>query len=878
MSDPPLDVLGALGLLPPPAAPPIAGDDDVASADADAFVDPAVLLSDPVVPIPRADPAPPGAGESGAPKAAAEEEDDDEDEKEKAVAAGEDQDASPAEASVFPPGDGSDAGPPDPFGDGIFGPASSLLPDAHALSDEGSGPSDLLATDLLSADSLWDDDENDHAGEAARNSDAVATTSDAIAATSSRARSEGPTEAEAVIQRLLARPKPSRRWWAFAALVVAVAGLVAITLLPVYLLAEARETVATCFARVEGDPSLAARDCVPEANGTLRWPAEMPWFAAEDTQLRVDAAYRAAVLSFAEATVGTPRRDAETQAARKVLEVGRGVVAPQGLGPPSQVLVGAFAPWVEAALEADDRRMRTRGFFAARALGDVDALRRLSLGADERDHFALSLRRGAALCLLDQATAGREALLAADAAHRQMTDGHGGFGLARLGLAACRFEGHELDPRNLRPGLLPALAQVEASVNPAVGLDRMRSLLEARDVALAAEPRLRLAATLIGARDPGGLVQALSWLAPRHGPAAALDPLPFRSRGHLVDPRTPDHAVLPSPEAAVTGAQRLLDAVAARRADGDPDALECTGDECPTEAVLAAPDPFARRMATLMLLDAAREHVRRGAVEPAVEILRRVRPLVSPDTRAHLALLSLAADDADTTLELLPPETATADETEAAPSRLRFRHHLRAMALAEQGRFAEAFASAETAFGWARRAARDATRTADPTFEAQVHRTEDVAASAWLWAALGLRIDRGAEVGTALANDDDGAHTEALSPVKRWLRLALAPESERRPQRRDLALRNPPLGALAPAIYLAARAVPAEADAEVWLDRVLADLHRRAPVLAAGGRADAAAWRDDPEAAATWHARRDALLRPVTDVATATLAYLADWR
>ena len=64
-------------------------------------------------------------------------------------------------------------------------------------------------------------------------------------------------------------------------------------------------------------------------------------------------------------------------------------------------------------------------------------------------------------------------------------------------------------------------AQVEASVRPVEGLDRVRALLEEPNQKLAPEQRLRLAATAIGAR-PSSLLASLTWLAPRNRPAAAI--------------------------------------------------------------------------------------------------------------------------------------------------------------------------------------------------------------------------------------------------------------------------------------------------------------------------------------------------------------------
>src|SRR5690606_2115569 len=152
------------------------------------------------------------------------------------------------------------------------------------------------------------------------------------------------------------------------------------------------------------------------------------------------------------------------------------------------------------------------------------------------------------------------------------------------------------------------------------------------------------------------------------------------------------------------------------------------------------------------------------------------------------------------------------------------------LALAHLRRFDEALPAAEAAYAAAALAEDDVTSGALPALGTER------AAAAWLWGALAARAGRGREVRAVL----DQAGREELTPVVDWLELAVPPEGQRRALRLAAGLSEAPASTLPAAMDLVARALPAGADVEIWLDRIFDATHRHAPLGAMLARAEAA--------------------------------------
>ena len=74
-----------------------------------------------------------------------------------------------------------------------------------------------------------------------------------------------------------------------------------------------------------------------------------------------------------------------------------------------------------------------------------------------------------------------------------------------------------------------------------------------------------------------------------------------------------------------------------------------------------------------------------------------------------------------------------------------------------------------------------------PGYASPKERAADRQAAAWLWGALALQVDKGAEVIALLR----GAQDDELSAVAQWLELGTATEDERRPMRWSLRMSDP---------------------------------------------------------------------------------------
>ncbi|RLB61437.1 MAG: hypothetical protein DRI90_11345, partial [Deltaproteobacteria bacterium] len=512
--------------------------------------------------------------------------------------------------------------------------------------------------------------------------------------------------------------------------------------------------------------------------------------------------------------------------------------------------------------------LRAYAFKSARAVAAIEPLRKLSLSSDPADHPALNLARGAMLCLLGDPQGGSQALRKADQMFRQLSEGGDRYGRARLALLACgQPPGTGADRRDLRARFGPAVTALEASLGTVAGLDGAGALLEDPKAGLVGEHRLRIAPFVIGATKPGA-VAALAILAPRHGPAAKLDITSARTPWLLLDGSTTLAAVLVDTAAAEAAADHLEQLL---KGLGD-DPLRCVGLECPVEVALTMPERILREAARMLWLEAATEHARRGDREPAIAAIGRATALTPDRRKHHSAAVHLAVGDAEGALTTLTPALGS---QVALPPTLRTRALINeALALGHLGRMSDAYRSAEQAFVEALQADAKPPGEDRPGYGSPQERTADRQAAAWLWGALALQVDKGAEVLALLRETRE----KDLDRLTQWLELATAKEDERQALRWSLRMGDPQPAVLPAVMAVAGQVVPDDVDVEVWLDRVFHDEHRRVPIRAMLARAEAARWRGDQAAERRWLDRAARLREPMDDYRSSLLAHLADLR
>lgn len=655
--------------------------------------------------------------------------------------------------------------------------------------------------------------------------------------------------------------KPSRRI-ALTLAVAAVALTVVLTLMPLYLLSLARAHASQCFEGIvasgNGDPI----GCLPPRYQLA--PAQrLPWFQHDARQLAADTRYRAALLAYGKATAIHPDPAARKQAAQILLDASTSVDADTGVSPLYE-LWGAFTEVAELGVGSNDRVLRAHAFDSARAVAALDALRTLAVGFDASEHFALNLRRGALSCLMGDADDGARALAAAEQGYRQASKSGEGFELARLALLACNRPSHAGgNAERIQPRLYPAMVAMEAARGNADALDRVRSLLEDRERHLIGEHRLRLAAYAIADAKPVA-AQALAWLAPRRGPAAKLDVDELRTPWTMFDVTTPTGGVLVHPSITEQAAAHL-EGVLQGLSDGP---LPCVGDECPVDVALTMPVPILREATRMMWLDSAAERARRGDRDGSLTALGHADAL-TPDRRKHQgAAVRLAVGDARGALDACDTALASVGGSGRARSRILLD---KALALAHLGKTPAAYRAAEDAFTAALATDESSEDDASVTKELLL---QDRLTAAWMWGAMSLAADEGGKVITLL----QGSAIDDLALLSVWLGHARRPEAERLKERWNLSMRDPPMAVLPAAMFIVGRIVPADADTEVWLDRVFHDVHRRQPMLSMLARAEAARWRGDASAERVWRQRAESIHALTTDYPTAVLAQLAELR
>ena len=646
-----------------------------------------------------------------------------------------------------------------------------------------------------------------------------------------------------------------------------VVGAVSLTVLPWYMLTRADKHAQNCFHDIrktaEGNPE----DCVP-STAELALPRILPWLKEDALRIKETIDFQAARLAYDKATAIVPnaaRRDDAVQRWLQLTYRGSEVERARSLG----VVAGAHAAVTQFALANREPEAVSFALRSARAIGDLDAMRALATGSTGVDPFAMSLRRGALFCLLGDPDEGARAFVASELAQQRFDANMAPQGLARLGLVACgkpNGSDGEVDAHKVTERFQPALLALEASFETASGLQQVRTFLEDGKLKVGGIQRLRLIPSVLRGTTPTAL-DALRLLAPQHAPGAVMDLHALRTPWMLLDVEAPVQAVYIDTRAAELAAPLL--ASLAAKVTGK--ALDCSGEECPNASALKSPDSLLNEAASMVWLEAAAEHARLGHREAAIDAANHATELTPSSRRYRSAPVHLAVGDADGALALLAKAVDAIDSyTPFAQTRIHLNH---ALALAHLGRYEEALPAAEMAYKAASRAA-DAARQDRRSTDAEIAVEDDKVAAAWLWGAMALVLGKADNVAEALRE----ATTKELVEVATWLGFATRPEGERRAERWELSLAVPSQPALPAVMYVVSRAVPSMSDVEVWLDRVFQEESRTQPVRSMLARAEAARWRNAPEAERNWQSSSAKMLGLIKDYKTSLLAHIMELR
>jgi hypothetical protein len=665
---------------------------------------------------------------------------------------------------------------------------------------------------------------------------------------------------EAAFEAVQRRVRRRRRWrlgLAIAA-VMGVAALVATTILPPWLIGQSRDAYTSCVNGfvVRGDGEPAA--CLEAARPWLALPRVLPWHHDAAKATETAFGYDAAELTLAQATSRAPdaaRRDAAVAAMADFVG---------GPLPPASVdgflielhTAGALEALIERGAGARDAGALRLALRAAILFGRVEAADAIARRQEERD-WEHGLARGAWLCLRGHHREGLEALLAADALYRARVRDEP-WGAVRMALLACHPS--ESDPSLLEVAEIDATAMLSAAMHfrpeevdvearLALHLVNQSAIEEAYRspfVAYAVTRRERDLGALIALVDPLGLA------LPRHG----LRLLPFSSQAPQTGPFAPTPLLL-DPALHARAAAAL-----ARAAEGatplpplDPVIDEPIWERQRRERIDRArkePAKHLRAAAWTLYLEAAMAWVDRGDPRAREALVAAGSLARDPDDAALLAApLHIALGEPARAAELIEAGLAEPDD---AFSTTLMQANL-ALALADQGEQARAFAAAKGAVDGAARLDR-----------ASAARASLVAAMDWLVAAMAIR----------------SGQPEAMPPIEApsrqerlaWGALIALSESERAAHR----WRMPPAGTeseILPALALVVGAAAEPSDREVWLDRML-PLPAREPLRRyALARTTAARWRGDGAADAIWTARWRAMVELIVDPRTDLLARLA---
>lgn len=279
---------------------------------------------------------------------------------------------------------------------------------------------------------------------------------------------------------------------------------------------------------------------------------------------------------------------------------------------------------------------------------------------------------------------------------------------------------------------------------------------------------------------------------------------------------------------------------------------------CPTR-----PSEVLAHSAAAIEIQAAFSWSRRGQTARGRLCLARAEQTFEKLLGLKLGIAHLLAGDAENAERVL---RRTLEETAGNPSMNANQEWIvlslnLAMALAELKRFDQAFEAIE------------ATHRAATGVKWQIR-------TGWLKAALAIKTARPVTTPCYSETWATWRWTDtSVVPMTACLhRLSLATNEERRERRLrlpqvDLAPDAEEWDVLPALIYILGSLVPPEGDVEVWLDYILAPLHRSLDRRVPLARSVAARWRGDDESASRWASRAIALQQLTTDWHTLALSW-----
>jgi hypothetical protein len=570
-------------------------------------------------------------------------------------------------------------------------------------------------------------------------------------------------------------------------------------------------------------------------------------------------------LAWDKATAIVPDGRKRAEAAAEVRRTwNQNAEEPRVGGPPASILRGAFAEHVQTALASDDKELRAHAFRAARAIGRLQDMKKLSSGVANTDPFVLNLQRGAYLCLDGNDRNGRAALLLADAGHYIQSPARVGLPQARLGLIACGH-GNALggDTRNVGLLYMPALKGLEASIGTVEGLDRVQVYLADPKTRLLGESRLRLSAFVIAETKPS-IAEALAILVPKNDKGARLSNHYLRSPWLILDAHAPEQGVLVDLSAAKNAAN-YLETLLSMPPDG---VLSCQGDACPAAAALANPMLTLREAASMLWLSRAEEAAKRGDKETTIESLGRAAALTPKRRIYQAAAIYLAVGATKHALDVLAgPVSQLKRHSLASQTRLLINE---SFARARNGEYVRAYNAAERAFSTSVHAESEAQAALGERLTDLAELEEDKVTAGWLWGAMALKVGKASNLGKRL----EQTSSPSLAELAKWLKIAAMNEDERRPLRRKLVLpvKRLPKAAMPAALFVTGSVVPGTTDVEVWLDRLFAMQHLTQPIRMMLARAEAARWRGDAAVVRLWEGRAAASRKSMIDYRSTLLA------
>lgn len=632
----------------------------------------------------------------------------------------------------------------------------------------------------------------------------------------------------------------------------ALSGVVLAMLLwtPGWLVEHADEAAQACIVDHDARDEPIHGGC---AQGHWLWPAAaFAWERDAAVDMMADIERRSFDHDVAHAAAGRPNRDARDDMAEQVL-------AHEAWTPQRRVetvfRMGAF----EVLAASDLAEAGPEGFFAARAVADVERANTLASNGGPGATAELDLRRGAWLCLMGDASRGREILVGAlaDEARRQLREDE----LAEAAFACAPERGDEGIGALLRYERRRDLAFLDPAwqVGRRVGI--ARGWLDQTDGQSGIHRLAPVALMVLHAGLSESEVLALvAPAAPGEERGLATSAILFPDVEALFTRWSPLRLTqTPVPiEPLLQAADRLvaMSASVGARAEGEHADADSEPDSPPSVlneriAWSAREDPAAalRRAAWAMRLQVAVELSRRGAHDEVLDLLGRADAVAPPRFAWLSAGLRHASGDPEGAVASLEAFIAGDEYAELEISdRATLRLEL-ALALASLGRW------------------KAATEIALDVYELTTKEELEVALGPqprWLYAALALRT------GVPTPEPRHDAWASAASD-----------EHARSVFRSQAQYAHPSLGDVTVAEpYALGRTTGEGGDVEVWLSRLL---HQRfdptapAPALrrTMWARVEAASWRGDADAEKTWRERVTRLEAYIVDGRTVVLAHHA---